>query len=172
MNIIVLSGSPLSLPSLQHLSNINMLSVLLCPEESLATEITPLQQWAAGKEVPFWQVNQQGLEQDIVELCKETTPDLLLVFGFPYTLPVTLANTLKHGCWNVHFSLYPNDQGSITIHQLEEGNEGQVIEQQNLTHDPDDQMSNPLERLSHLSVALLSRALAVLQYFERSMPVA
>jgi methionyl-tRNA formyltransferase len=159
MRIIVLSGSPLALPALEHLFSYKYLSALICPEESIATEVAPLQNWASRKEVPCWQANQQTLEKDVTELIRETNPDLILVFGFPYSLPHQLLQDVKFGGWNVHFSLQQQNKGTITIHQLVQDKSEQVLQQLSLFLLPESQYGTALHQLSHLSVTLLNASL-------------
>jgi methionyl-tRNA formyltransferase len=163
MRIIVLSGSPAALPSLRHLYRSDVISALICPEDTIASEVVPLQDWAADKEVPCWQINQQALEADLSELIRETNPDLFLVFGFPYTLPSSLLQPVKHGAWNVHFSLLQTNKGTITIHQLAEEKGEQVILRHNLHLLNNEEAGSPLHQLSLLSVALLHTSLCQLQ---------
>jgi len=155
MRIIVLSGNPVALPSLQHLYRGDYISALICPEDTIASEVAPLQNWAIDNELPCWQVNQQSLESELSELINETTPDMVLIFGFPYTIPLQLLERLKYGAWNVHFSLQHANKGTITIHQLADGIGEQVLQQQNFNLLNTEEAGTPLYQLSLLSVALL-----------------
>lgn len=159
MNIIVLSGSPLCLPLLRKLLVSGFLSALICPQENVASDCTPLHEWAVRNSVPCWDVTRQTQETELTELISETKPDLILVFGFPYSIPPSLLKDVKHGGWNVHFSLQPENQGTITIHQLKEGGE-KIVSQEKMTLVVNEETASPLYQLSLVSVTLLYRSLA------------
>jgi len=164
MRIIVLSGSPLALPVLNDLHQQKHLSALICPEDMIATEVAPLQEWAMNKEVPCWQTHPQNLEEELDELIRETKPKLVLVFGFPYTILPELLKPVLYGGWNIHFSLHPQNRGTITIHQLVKGLGQQVLQQQNLALSSLAEAGTALQQLSVLSTALLHEALANIGY--------
>lgn len=159
MRIIALSGSPLALPTLDYLFNHNYLSALICPEDIVAAEVAPLQNWTAQKGVPCWQANQQTVEKELDELIRETKPDLIVVFGFPYTLPAHVLQDVVYGGWNIHFSLQQENKGVITIHQLVPEKGQQVLHQQSLSLLPEQDSGTALHQLSLLSVALLQASL-------------
>ena len=159
MRIIVLSGSPLALPVLNHLYHLKYLSALICPEDMIATEVAPLLNWAGYKGVPSWQTGSQNLEAEMEELIRETKPDMVIVFGFPYAISTHLLEKLTYGGWNIHFSLQQENKGTITIHQLVRGLGQQVLQQQNISLLPEPEAGTALQQLSLLSVALLHGAL-------------
>jgi methionyl-tRNA formyltransferase len=159
MRIIVLSGSPLALPVLNDLHQQKNLSALICPEDMIATEVTPLQNWATTKGVPCWQTGPQNLDAELDELIRETKPRLVIVFGFPYTLAPELLKTVPYGGWNIHFSLQPENRGTITIHQLVRGLGQQLLHQQNIALSPESDAGTALQQLSILSTALLHEVL-------------
>ena len=160
MRIIVLSGSPLALPVLTDLHQQKNLSALICPEDMIATEVTPLQDWATNKGVPCWQTSPDNLDAELDELIRETKPRLVIVFGFPYTISPELLHAVPFGCWNIHFSLHPENRGTITIHQLVKGLGQQLLQQHNLALSPEAEAGTALHQLSVVTTALLHEALA------------
>jgi len=163
MKIIVLSGSPSALPTLNYLFDFDHLSALICPANSVGTDIAPLEEWAAHKGVPCWQIEQRTIQKELSELIEETTPDLILLYGFPYTIPPQILKNVKHGGWNVHFSIQSLQKVSITIHQLVEGLGGQVLHQCEMSLLPTEEAGSPMVQLSRLSVALLKSSLRNIQ---------
>lgn len=159
MKIIALCGSPYALPTLRHFIKSGDLSALICPIDSIADDSAPLEEWAAENELPCWHVQMSSLENDLRELVQETAPDLVMVYGFPYALPFDVLKDIPYGCWNIHFSLQPNNYGGITIHQLMEDKGSQVLHQCNLSLLPEQQYGTSLHQLSLLSVELLQAAL-------------
>lgn len=140
------------------------LSALICPEDSIATDVAPLERWAANRQLPCWQVGQNSLENELKELINETTPDLFLVYGFPYAIPGQLLRGVKYGGWNVHFSLQPDQHGSITIHQLAEDITGEkLIHQHQYPLLPFQEGGSAIDQLSHLSVMLLQASICTMQ---------
>jgi methionyl-tRNA formyltransferase len=160
MRIIVLSGSPLAIPALNHLLDHNFLSALICPEDMIATEVVPLQSWAMQKGVPCWQTGVRNLDSELDELIRETKPEMVIVFGFPYTISPSILATVHHGGWNIHFNLQQENRGSITIHQLVRGLGQQVLHQQNISLLPEPDAGSALQQLSLVTVPLLQHALA------------
>jgi hypothetical protein len=168
MRIIALSGSPASIPALNHLFTTDMLAALICPSSDVSSEVAPLEAWAAGKDLPCWRVEQAGLEKELTELIAETSPDLLLVYGFPYAIPAHLPELVPYGAWNVHFSLQPDQQGSVTIHQLSAAGDGAPLIQQNgLSLLPADFGGSPINQLSLVSVIMIQAALRNLNLPDR-----
>ncbi|RYZ25855.1 MAG: hypothetical protein EOO10_17160 [Chitinophagaceae bacterium] len=168
MRIIVLSGSPLALPVLNHLHQQKQLSALICPEDMIATEVAPLQDWAMNKEVPCWQTGHANLDAELDELIRETKPKLVIVFGFPYTISPKLLQPVLFGGWNIHFSLHQENRGTITIHQLVRGRGEQVLQQHNLALSSEAEAGTALQQLSFLSTALLHEALANIGYGKKT----
>ena len=170
MRIIVLSGSPLALPVLNELHQQQHLSALICPEDMIATEVTPLLQWAGNKGVPCWQTGPENLNAEIDELIRETKPDLVLVFVFPYNLPTEILENVAFGGWNIHFSLHTENRGTITIHQLVKGLGQQLLQQRNLSLSPESEAGTALQQLSILSTALLHEALSKIRTVRKQRP--
>lgn len=160
MRIIALSGSPAALPSLSHLMRARQLAALICPADNPGSETAPLESWAEREGLPCWKIEQHSIEQELSELIRETTPDLLLVYGFPHQLPRHLLQCVKYGAWNVHFSLQPGHKGTITIHQLAGE---QVLHQRNVSLMTNDEAGSPFQQLSLISVALLDTSIRSVQ---------
>ncbi|RYY89792.1 MAG: hypothetical protein EOO15_05185 [Chitinophagaceae bacterium] len=125
MRIVFLSGCAAALPSLQLLHQTGHTLTLLCPAvaegRSAHSERTQLEAWAHTEQLPCWQVGAGELDQDLSELIRETSPDLVLAFGFSATINPMLLEPLRHGGWNVHFSLRPAPgngefEGCIFLH--------------------------------------------------------
>ncbi|MDB5251022.1 MAG: hypothetical protein JWP27_191 [Flaviaesturariibacter sp.] len=163
MRIIALSGSPAAIPALNHLFMSDMLAALICPAADVSSEVAPLEVWAAGKGVPCWRVEQAGLETELTELIAETSPDLLLVYGFPYAVPAHLPESFVYGAWNVQFTLQPDHQGSVTIHQLAgSGADAPILQQSGLALLSSDYGGTPINQLSLVSVVMIQAALRTL----------
>ena len=160
LRIIALSGHAAALPSLNHLLKDNHLAALICPSSASEPGVTSLENWAADRGLPCWQVEPGAIENDLAELIRETTPDLLIVYGFPYHLPLHLLQQVKHGAWNVNITIRPSDQGSIIIHQLAKGIAGdQVLHQCHVSLLPPGEAGSGIEQLSRLSMALLQSSI-------------
>jgi methionyl-tRNA formyltransferase len=167
MRIIVLSGSPLSLPVLNDLHQQKHLSALICPEDMIATEVAPLQQWAGNKGVPCWQTSPGNVNAEVDELIRETKPELVIVFGFPYSLSTEILEKVCFGGWNIHFSIHAENRGTITIHQLVRGLGEPLLHQRNLALSPESEAGTALQQLSILSTALLHEALSKIRTVRR-----
>ena len=160
MRIIALSGSPASLPALQLLHREGLLSAIICPLPAVGIETEPIEAWAKGQGIPCWQTDSQSLDIELSELIRETTIDLLLVYGFPCKVSNHLLQQVKYGGWNVHFSLHPQNKGSITIHQLaDHAGQNKVLQQCDVNLLPIENAGTPIRQLSLLSVGLLQAAL-------------
>jgi methionyl-tRNA formyltransferase len=159
MRIIALSSSPSSLPCLNYLLKSDFLTALICPTQSNGLDVVPLENWASENGLPCWQTEQDALEKDLAELIHETAPDLILVYAFPYKLPLHLMQQINHGAWNVHFSLQPTNRGTVIIHKLSEGLADEKILQQCTVSLLPSEIGSPIDQLSHISVALLQDAL-------------
>jgi methionyl-tRNA formyltransferase len=164
MKVIALSGSKAAIPTLDHLLKTNHLSALICPSETTEWQIAPLQDWAANNGLPCWQAQQITIEKELSELIRETKPDLILVYGFPYALPQSLLQPLKYGAWNIHFSLHPDNKGSITIHQLVDSkSKEQILQQCNVSLLPAHEAGGYIDQMSLISVALLEASIETLR---------
>ena len=163
MRIIALSGSPSSLPCLNYLLKSNFLTALICPVQSNGLEVAPLENWAMENGLPCWQTEQDSLEGDLAELIQETAPDLILVYAFPYKLPLHFLQNVKHGAWNVHFNLQANNRGSVIIHKLAEGTVNEKVLQQCTVSLLPSEIGSPISQLSHVSVALLQDAIKTIK---------
>ncbi|RYE01471.1 MAG: hypothetical protein EOP50_01945, partial [Sphingobacteriales bacterium] len=86
MKIVFLSGCDAALPALRTLQAKGHSLSLLCPTDaegrSAQSEIETLEAWAAEYGIPCWQVSAHALESELRELVQETTPHLVLSFGF------------------------------------------------------------------------------------------
>ncbi|HEX2606508.1 MAG TPA: hypothetical protein VHK91_03975 [Flavisolibacter sp.] len=169
MKIIALSGTPAALPGLNQLIRTHQLCALLCPSQASGSETLPLQHWAEDRHIPCWLADAQEVVKDLTELISEIRPDLILIFGFPFQLSNNLWEAVRFGAWNVHFSLLPDQEGSITIHQLSPS-EGlpQVISHFNLKLSDGIEEASPIEQLSQLTSGLLQTALSSLAASSRS----
>ncbi|HEX2533066.1 MAG TPA: hypothetical protein VHK69_04995 [Chitinophagaceae bacterium] len=170
MKTIVLSGCPLALPSLQYLSETGRLTALICPAASCADDKAPLEQWAGETGVPCWSIGEGELEKDLTELISETQPGLVLVFGFPYSLPAAFLETARPRCWNMHFSLQPERVGTVTLYALAQGREARHLQEESITITSDPAAASPLNQLSLQAVSLLKTGLSQVRaesYIER-----
>jgi methionyl-tRNA formyltransferase len=169
MRIIALSGSPSSLPCLNYLLKSDFLTALICPIQSNGLEVVLLEDWAMENGLPCWQIEQNDLEKDLAELIQEIAPDLILVYAFPYKLPLNLLRRVKHGAWNVHFSLQQNNRGSVIIHKLAEGGVNEKVLQQCTVSLLPSEIGSPISQLSHISVALLQDAIRNIEQGTRNI---
>jgi methionyl-tRNA formyltransferase len=157
MRIIALSGCSASLPTMKYLFCKQYLTAMICPEDTAGTETVSLETWASFHELPCWQVAHPQLEAELSELIKEIQPDLVLVYGFPHSISSSCLKNVKHGGWNVHYSLHPDKEASITIHQLAEGKSyGQIVNQCRLALLPTG--TSAIDQLSKISVGLMQEA--------------
>lgn len=165
MRIIALSGCPAALPTLKYLFSKDHLSALLCPKESTGIESLELEKWAHFHEIPCWQVTQQQVDEDLKELIEEVKPDLIITYGFPFSINGELLKDVKRGGWNVHYSLQPNQFARITIHQLAFGNQyGEIINDCSLALLPTTSGLTSIEQLSSIAVTLLRDSLRQFHY--------
>ncbi|RZK07595.1 MAG: hypothetical protein EOO43_21535, partial [Flavobacterium sp.] len=130
MRIIALTGCAASLPSLKYLYSKKFLTAMICPEHIVGSDTIAVENWALFNEIPCWQVPAIQVEKELNELIAEIKPDLIIVYGFPQSINNSWLRNVKYGGWNIHFSLHQNNEASITIHQLAEGEAyGNIINQ-------------------------------------------
>jgi hypothetical protein len=166
MNLICLSGCVAALPTLEFLYQKGHRLTLLCPTEPAGKAgcegVSVLEQWSARKDIPCWRVGQNELEKDLRELIRETATDLVMLFGFPYTLNPMYLEQVRFGGWNVHFSLRPtmltdeSIEGCIVLHEWRCKSLGeQVLQQHCVTIPPTEE---PIETLSRIAAFLVEQA--------------
>lgn len=86
--------------------------------------------------LPLFRLRETSLEADLSRWFVESKPDVLLVFGFPWKLPLGPLTQLPHGGFNVHYGTLPQFRGpqpvfwavreraaniGITIHRIDAG---------------------------------------------------
>ncbi|RYY98296.1 MAG: hypothetical protein EOO11_08480 [Chitinophagaceae bacterium] len=161
MKIILLSATEAAMPSMDWLLRNGCLLTLLCPggDEHPGTPL--LEAWADAQGLPCWQVSSASVERELTELVRETAPDLVLLYGFPYRIAPALFDACACPAWNMHFGLEPLDEagrmkGTITLHEWKGAGE-KVLQQHRILLGRSE--ADPIARLSDLSVSLLAQAL-------------
>lgn len=112
--------------------------------------------------MPCWQVEHDEWNMQLSELIRETAPDLVLAFGFPATINPMLLEPVRHGGWNVHFSLLPAPlpgalEGCVYLHSWP-GNQGSNMPIQRRSGIPIDS-DQPFAQLGKEAAILLNEAL-------------
>lgn len=113
--------------------------------------------------------------QDYEEVIANYSPDVILVLGWYYKIPVRLRNLAVHGAWGIHASLLPDYAGGaplvwaiingeketgVTLFELDDGvDTGNIVAQAPLAIGPDDTIATVYERATILSKQLLREAL-------------
>lgn len=159
LKIIGLFGGQSAMPALRFLFRRNYLSAVFCPVPAIGIDTEAVGDWAISRGLPCWQVDQTLLEQDLEELINEISPDLILMYGFPYAVPMHLLQRVKYGGWNVQFSFYPTNEADITIHQMAEGKGPSVLRQCHFYLISTEEGGCPINQLSLLSTPMLQDAL-------------
>ncbi len=131
---------------IQHFENNNVEISLIATNNKNAGVITI----ANENKIPTFFINRENFESDFLENLKNINPDLIVLAGFLWKIPVKIINTFNNKIINIHPSLLPKFGGKgmyghfvhesvynskekesgITIHYVNENyDEGQIIKQ-------------------------------------------
>lgn len=174
MKIILLASSITVFPSLQYLQSKNLLAGVICPDRS-TEDVLQIQEWANSRAIPVILINQSVLFSGLFGMIRKTGADLVLAYTFPYKIPASLFPLVKHGFYNVHYSMLPtyrgpapvfwqlkngDQNGGITIHQMNEKfDDGPILSQLPVPILPGENEGLFSARLSHLSVSMIKELL-------------
>ncbi|WP_345253912.1 hypothetical protein [Flaviaesturariibacter amylovorans] len=164
MKIVLLSATSAAMPCMDWLLRQGCMLTLLCPPggDQCSSDVEALQAWAEVQGIPCWQVDAGSVDAELSELIQETAPDLVLRYGFPLRITPSLIDRMPCRSWNVHFGFesLPDDtgrlRGTITLHEWKGAGE-KVLQQHRLLLGAGE--SDPIARLSELSVPVLAQAL-------------
>lgn len=170
MKIILLASSTTVFPSLHYLQQQGLLAGIICPDRNTA-DVLQIQDWAICANIPVTLINQETLFSAISGMISKTGAKLVLAYTFPYKIPASLFELVKHGFYNVHYSLLPkyrgpapifwqlkngDHQGGITIHQMNKHfDDGPIASQLPVQILPGENEGLFNSRLSQLSVGLI-----------------
>jgi phosphoribosylglycinamide formyltransferase-1 len=131
---------------IQHFENNNVEISLIATNNKNAGVITI----ANENKIPTFFINRENFESDFLENLKNINPDLIVLAGFLWKIPVKIINSFNNKIINIHPSLLPKFGGKgmyghfvhesvynskekesgITIHYVNENyDEGQIIKQ-------------------------------------------
>lgn len=177
MKILLLASSMTVFPSLHYLKQQDLLAGIICPDRNTA-DVFQIQEWAISVSIPVILVNQQTLYAEVSDMISKTGAKLVLAYTFPYKIPASLFELVRHGFYNVHYSLLPkykgpapifwqlkngDQQGGITIHQMNKHfDDGPIVCQLPVQILPGENEGLFNSRLSQLSVGLVKTFLECL----------
>jgi len=161
------------------------LEALITSEHTVCAVYTqPDRQAGRGRKIKFSEVKQCALEHNIpveqplnfkteaaLETLKNYQADLLIVVAYGIILPLSVLDTPRYGCINIHASLLPRWRGAapiqrailsgdeetgVTLMQMDEGlDTGNMLAKVNYTIRPEDNSSSLHDILSTLGAKAL-----------------
>lgn len=172
MKTLILTNSDIyALPSIYKLAEKQNLVGIAYPSKSEKTLLPALS--TIG--VPVKGMNKQSQQQELYDWISELEVGVVLVISWPYILDKSLLSHPKHGIYNIHFGLLPQEQGpdpifwalrngksesGITIHRMtEELDKGPILLQEKVAISNLDNYGSYAGRMAyetsvHLDVAL------------------
>jgi methionyl-tRNA formyltransferase len=112
---------------------------------------------------------------DQVEILEQLKPDIILVMGWYYMVPLKIRNAAKHGAWGIHASMLPKYAGGaplvwaiingesstgVSLFKLDDGvDDGDIIIQQEIPIEYEDTIKEVYEKVTIVSKNILLQAL-------------
>lgn len=116
MRIALLTNSKLSVPAIDFLASRKLLAGIGLPvREDRTEDEDQVRYMAAHYNVPLHVFPQTDLAANLREWLTATKADVVLVFTFPFRIPVTVLNIPPHGFINFHFGILPQYRGADAI---------------------------------------------------------
>ncbi len=119
---IVFMGTPeFAKQSLKFLcdANFDVVGVFTNPDKTsgrgLKLQMSPVKEYAISKNIPVFQPLKIKDNQDIMQILKTLSPDVICVTAYGKILPKEILDFPKYGCINVHGSLLPKYRGAAPI---------------------------------------------------------
>ncbi|MGS2720942.1 methionyl-tRNA formyltransferase [Paraglaciecola aestuariivivens] len=181
---IVFAGTP-------EFAALHLQALIQSEHQVVAVYSQPDRPAGRGKKLQASAVKQLALEHDLAvyqpstlktpeaqKQLAELNADIMVVVAYGLILPLSILNTLKLGCLNVHGSLLPKWRGAapiqrsiwagdsqtgITIMQMDEGlDTGDMLLKQSLNIEPNDTSASLYQKLSEIGPKALLTTLAKL----------
>ncbi|MEO0413475.1 MAG: methionyl-tRNA formyltransferase [Verrucomicrobiota bacterium] len=123
MRVVYMGAGDIGLPSLEFLlsdeSGVDVVGVYTQPDKPVGRKqvLTPPKIKVLAEEhgVPVFQPNSFRKEPEAVESLRALEPDLCVVMAFGQILPVSVIETPRLACVNLHASLLPRHRGASPI---------------------------------------------------------
>ncbi len=119
---IIFMGTPeFAATSLKKLveSEYNIVGCFTKPDKQsgrgMKVSFSEVKEYALSKNIPVYQPQKIKNNEEVLNILKEISPDLIVVVAYGKILPKEILNLPKYGCINVHGSLLPNYRGSAPI---------------------------------------------------------
>ncbi|MGB8192591.1 MAG: formyltransferase family protein [Chitinophagaceae bacterium] len=179
MKVAILTNSKLSVPALDFLAARKMLVAVGLPAREDKTEDADhIAFTAAHHQVPLATFDRPGFKGSLSEWIALHKPDVVLVFTFPFKIPVDCLNLPARGFINFHFGLLPEyrgadaifwqirnraSEGGVSVHQMnEEIDKGRIYFVHKIPLTPADTYGSHLLNLSFAGVAAAEKLLQLL----------
>jgi methionyl-tRNA formyltransferase len=134
-------------------------------------EESPVKKLALEKKIPIYQPEKLKNNPGILEVLKNTKPDLIVVVAYGHFLPTEILTLPQFGCINVHASLLPKYRGASPIQAAilngekttgisiifisEKMDEGNIIAEKEVAIQPEETAGELEPRLAALGAQLL-----------------
>lgn len=185
MRILALCNSDwLALPAINQLHQQGVLAGVLIPAKSAGVLLPSIKKLGISEQVIF-KTDKKDLEQRLGSVIQTLTPDVVMVFTFPWKIPATLLNLPEKGFINFHFGLLPaykgtdpvfwqlkngETNGGISVHVMtDEVDEGPLLMVQPMPVIPGETYGIHCQRLGILAGQVMEKVFNVLNNPERTI---
>ncbi|MCJ8211352.1 hypothetical protein MUY27_16665 [Mucilaginibacter sp. RS28] len=178
MRVLALCNSDwLAFPALNQLHQQGLLAGVVIPAKSAGVLAPSLKKMGIAEDAVF-ETDKKNLAQALSNAIKSLTPEVVMVFTFPWKIPATLLNLPAKGFINFHFGLLPaykgtdpvfwqlkngESNGGISVHVMtDEVDEGPLLLVQPMPVIPGETYGIHCQRLGMLAAQVLEKVFNLL----------